>query len=114
KLIRESDGKADAAEKLKRAFKLDDVQAEAILDAQLYKIAQMEIQKILDELQEKQAEAERIEGILKSNKKLWKVVREELEALGETYGGKRNPRTSMGAADGAAQLDPEGYISRAH
>ena len=55
-------GKPDAAEKLKKAFKLDDEQANAILDAQLYKIAQMEIKKILDELKEKKAQAERDRG----------------------------------------------------
>src|SRR5688572_10753465 len=32
KLIRESDGKADAAEKLIKAFKLDQIQADAILE----------------------------------------------------------------------------------
>src|SRR5262249_45908514 len=69
KLIRESSGKQDAAQKLMSAFKLDEVQADAILDAQLYKIAQMEIKKILDELKDKQAQAERIEGILRSQKK---------------------------------------------
>ena len=53
KIIRESDGKADAAEQLISAFKLDEEQADAILDAQLYKIAQLEIKKILDELKEK-------------------------------------------------------------
>ena len=57
KLIRESSGKPDAAEKLKKAFALDDEQTTAILDAQLYKIAQMEIQKILEELAEKKKEA---------------------------------------------------------
>src|SRR5581483_5209910 len=41
KMIRESDGKADAAARLIKAFKLDEVQADAILDAQLYRIAQM-------------------------------------------------------------------------
>src|SRR5262249_25260669 len=69
RIIRESSGKADAAERLMKAFKLDEEQTTAILDAQLYKLAQMEIQKILDELKEKQAEAARIEGILKSEKK---------------------------------------------
>ena len=64
KIIRESDGKADASEKLRKAFGLDEEQATAVLDAQLYKIAQMEIKKILDELKEKQAEAEKIETIL--------------------------------------------------
>src|SRR5205085_581139 len=36
KIIRESEGKADAAAKLMRAFKLDEIQTEAILEAQLY------------------------------------------------------------------------------
>src|SRR4029077_12767229 len=55
KLIRESSGKADAAEKLMKAFKLDEEQTNAFLEAQLYKTAQMEIKKILDELRDKLA-----------------------------------------------------------
>src|SRR6202011_2351462 len=57
RMIRESDGKADAADKLVKTFKLDEVQADAILDAQLYRIAQLEIKKILSELKEKKAAA---------------------------------------------------------
>ena len=45
KLIRESSGKSDAAQKLMKAFDLDAIQTDAILDSQLYKIAQMEIKK---------------------------------------------------------------------
>src|SRR5438552_12070580 len=41
KLIRESSGKPEASEKLIAKFKLTEIQAEAILDAQLYKIAQL-------------------------------------------------------------------------
>src|SRR5262245_8804320 len=69
RLIRESSGKADAAEKLIKRFKLDEEQAAAVLEAQLYKIAQMEIQKILDELKEKLEKAKQIEAILASKKK---------------------------------------------
>jgi DNA gyrase subunit A len=110
RLIRESEGKADAAEKLIKAFKLDEIQAEAILDAQLYKIAQMEIQKILDELKEKTAAAEKITAILNSKKKLWTVVKDELSEVGETYGDRR--RTRMGSSDDAPDFDPEAYIQR--
>ena len=84
-MIRESDGKADASEKLQAAFKLTEVQAEAILDAQIYKIAQLEIQKILDELKEKQAEAKRIQKILASEKEQWSIVKGELTDLEERY-----------------------------
>src|SRR5262249_26896807 len=73
KIIRESDGKADAAQRLIAAFKLDEEQAAAILEVQLYKIAQLEIKKILDELKDKKAQAEKFEGILRSERKLWGV-----------------------------------------
>jgi DNA gyrase subunit A len=110
KLIRESTGKADAAQKLIKAFKLDEAQADAVLDAQLYKIAQMEIQKILDELKEKTAEAARIEGLLGSEKKLWAVIKTELTEVAEKYGDRR--RTRMGSSEDAPDFDPEAYIVR--
>src|SRR5207248_9745127 len=97
KLIRESEGKKDAAEKVIKAFKLDEIQANAVLDAQLYKIAQLEIKQILDELKEKAAQAAKIEGILRSDKKLWGVVKDELAALGETY--KERRRTAMASGE---------------
>jgi DNA gyrase subunit A len=93
-----------------RTFKIDEEQAGAVLDAQLYKIAQMEIKKILEELKEKKARAETIEGILASEQKLWAVVREELAEVEKKY-GKDKRRTKMGA-DEALDFDPEAYIVR--
>ena len=52
------------------------MQTDAVLDSQLYKLAQLEIQKILDELAAKRKEAEKIEAVLASDKKLWGVIRE--------------------------------------
>src|SRR5690606_17580466 len=43
KLIRESDGKADAAQKLIKKFSLDAEQADAILELKLYRLAKLEI-----------------------------------------------------------------------
>jgi DNA gyrase subunit A len=110
RLIRESEGKADAAAKLIKAFKLDEEQAAAILDAQLYRIAQMEIKKILDELKEKKAEAARIEGILRSDKKLWGVVKTELNEVGEKFGDRRRTRIALG--EETPEFDEEAYIVR--
>lgn len=110
KMIRESQGKADASEKLIKAFGLDDIQTDAILEAQLYKIAQMEIKKILEELREKTKEADRIEEILSSKRKLWGVVKSELAELGEKFGDKR--RTKFGDSDEAMEFDPEAYIQK--
>ncbi|MFL5242628.1 MAG: DNA topoisomerase (ATP-hydrolyzing) subunit A [Gemmataceae bacterium] len=110
KLIRESDGKPDAALKLMKFFKLDEEQAAAILEVQLYKIAQLEIQKILDELHDKKADAKRIEGILGSKKKLWGVVKDELYEVGEKFGDRR--RTKIGSSEETLDFDPEAYIVR--
>ena len=108
KMIRESSGKQDAAEKLRTAFALDDEQAAAILDAQLYKIAQLEIRKILDELAEKTKEANRIEAILKSDKKLWGIIKDELAALGEKFGERRKSR--MATDEDVLEFNEEAYI----
>jgi DNA gyrase subunit A len=110
KIIRESAGKADASEKLQKAFKLDEEQATAILDAQLYKIAQMEVQKILDELKEKKAEAERIEGILASRKKVWGVIKGEMDELIGRFAERR--KTRMASDEDVLEFDEEAYIVR--
>src|SRR5205807_1400612 len=101
----------DAAEKLKAAFKLDDEQTTAILDSQLYKIAQMEIQKILQELREKKKEADRIAALLASEKKLWDVIKTELNALSEKFGDTRR-RTRMATDEDVPEFDEEAYISK--
>jgi DNA gyrase subunit A len=110
KLIRESSGKAEAAEKLIKAFGLSEEQADAVLDAQLYKIAQLEIKKLLDELKEKNAAAAKIRSILASKTKLWGVLKTELTEIAETFGDRR--RTRMGSAEDAVDFDPEAYIVR--
>ncbi len=112
RIIRESAGKADAAEKLMARFKLDEEQTTAILDAQLYKIAQLEIKKILDELKEKTERAKQIEALLASKKKLWGVVKDELNEVAEKYGGKDRRRTRLGSSEDEVDFDPEAYIIR--
>ncbi|VTR94645.1 dna topoisomerase : DNA topoisomerase (ATP-hydrolyzing) OS=uncultured planctomycete GN=HGMM_F22C11C08 PE=4 SV=1: DNA_topoisoIV: DNA_gyraseA_C: DNA_gyraseA_C: DNA_gyraseA_C [Gemmata massiliana] len=110
KIIRESSGKSDAAEKLKSTFKLDDEQVGAILDSQLYKIAQMEIKKILDELAEKKKQAKEFEAILASEKKLWGVIKGELEKLIENFPERR--KTRMASDEDVLTFDEEAYIVR--
>lgn len=108
KLIRESQGRADAAEKLMKAFDLDEIQTDAILDAQLYKIAQMEIKKILDELREKKKLAEEIEAILSSTRRLWGIVKTELGELADKFGDKR--RTRLGSDEDTPEFNEDAFI----
>ncbi len=91
-LIRSSEGKRDAAERLIERFDLDDQQTDAILELRLYKLAKLEILSIREELAEKLAEAERIEAILASEAELWTVVRSELLDLRKQYGRPRRTR----------------------
>jgi DNA gyrase subunit A len=109
KMIRESLGKADAAEKLMKAFDLDDVQTDAILDAQLYRIAQMEIKRILDELREKKKAAAEIEEILASKRRLWGIVKDELNALAEKFGDDKR-RTRLALGEDLPEFDASAYI----
>ena len=89
KLIRASNSRKEAHEKVQKAFKLNDEQTSAILEIPLYRLVAMEMDKILQEKKEKLKEQKRIRSILASPNKIWVVVREELEEIKKRYGDKR-------------------------
>lgn len=79
KLIRSSKGKADAKEKLMKSFKLDDVQAEYILNMPVYRLSSIEIQSVVNE---QNALVKRCKDLMvwtktKSNKNIDKIMLEE-------------------------------------
>src|SRR5512144_1887197 len=97
RIIRRAKSREDAAEKLKKHFKLDDEQTKAILDMQLYKLVGLEIDKILREKTEKTKEKKDIEAVLASQKKIWGLIKTELLESKEKYGDKR--KSLMRAAE---------------
>ena len=107
KIIRRSEGKADAAQQLMKRFELDEDQTEAILELKLYRLARLEILVIQKELAEKQKEQKRLETLLASDDKRWTIVKDELGEAGAAYADKR--RTKITVAD-EAEFDPEAYI----
>ena len=107
RIIRKAESRADAAKQLMAAFKLDQVQADAVLEIRLYQLARLEIEKIRAERAEKKKRLEEIEMLLSRPRQRWKMIREELVALGEKYGDKR--RTQLAAGEELA-YDPEAYI----
>ncbi len=124
-LIRRSEGKADAKEKLMQRFALDEEQAEAILELKLYKLARLEILVIREELGEKQKEQRRLESLLNSDGKRWELLRRELGELREKYGDKRRTRigvpaeevvvdetTFLAAEDAHVVLTRDGWVKR--
>jgi DNA gyrase subunit A len=108
KLIRASDGKDDAAAKIMKQFKLDADQTDAILELKLFKLARLEINVIREELTAKASEAKKIKAILKSEDKLWTVIKDELKAIAEELGTPR--RTKTGGAGEEMAFDADAFI----
>jgi DNA gyrase subunit A len=106
RIIRKSEGKADAAQKLMKRFELDAEQVDAILELKLFKLARLEINLIREELADKSAQARKIEIILKSEDKLWGVVKSELAEVAEALGTPRLTRT--GGEE--LEFDADAYI----
>ena len=96
KLIRRSDGKADAADQIMRRFKLDAEQTDAILELKIYRLARLEILLIREELAGKRKRARQIGGLLRDEDRRWKVVRDEIVEVQRAYADpKANPRRTV-------------------
>src|SRR6186997_2223860 len=93
KMIRKSDGKADAASKIMTRFELDAEQTDAILELKLYRLARLEILVIQQELADKRKRARQISSLLKDEDGRWKVVRDEIEEIQERYAKNDKRRT---------------------
>jgi DNA gyrase subunit A len=85
KIIRASADDVEAKANLMDRFKLSEIQAKAILEMRLRRLTGLEIEKIENELAELQKLIAKLEGILKSETKINKIIREELVEIGEKY-----------------------------
>ena len=109
RIIRRAEGRADAAKKLKTAFKIDDVQVDAILELRLYQLARLEIDKLEQERKEKRKRLAEVERLLKRPSARWKLIKEELLELKEKYGDPRRTKVTVGGREDLA-YDPDAYI----
>jgi DNA gyrase subunit A len=108
RIIRKSDGKVDAAEKIMKRFELDAEQTDAILELKIYRLARLEILIIRNELEEKRKRARQIGSLLRDEDSRWKLVRSELEQIQTTYGDKR--RTSIASDSGEPEYSADDFI----
>lgn len=100
KTIRASKDKDMAKENLIKKFKFTDLQAQAILDMRLQQLANLERQKILDELKEKLALIKGLETLLGSEKKILAVIKDETKAVREQYDdGRRTQVMARGVKE---------------
>lgn len=95
-IIKKSKDVADASAQLQKKFGFSPIQAQAILDMRLQKLAGLERKKIEDELKEVQELIKRLKKILSSKKNILAVVREELVELRDKYGDDRRTKIVKG------------------
>jgi DNA gyrase subunit A len=105
--IRRSRTTDSAHQNLRRKFKLSDVQAQAILDMPLKRLAALEQKKIQEEYKEKQRLIKHLTALLKSPAKIRGVVRDELAAVKEKYD---DPRRTQVMDAGKKQLTAHDLI----
>ncbi|WP_445321607.1 DNA gyrase subunit A [Nocardioides sp. GXZ039] len=102
-LIRRSPEVDDARQGLIELLEIDELQANAILDMQLRRLAALERQKIIDQLAEIEREIADLKDILANVARQRAIVVEELGEIVEKYGDER--RTQIIAADGDLSME---------
>src|SRR5438309_1291521 len=107
-LIRASETVDVARAGLIELLDIDDIQAQAILDMQLRRLAALERQRIVDDLAKIEAEIADLEDILAKPERQRGIVRDELGEIVEKHGDDR--RTRIIAADG--DVNDEDLIAR--
>ena len=108
KLIRKSKSVEEAHTELMKQFKFSTVQAQAILDMKLQRLAGLERKKIEDELKEVQDFIAELKEILASEKKMQKIIKDELLEIKAKYGDDRRTKVVKYKAK---EFNPEDLIA---
>jgi len=107
KLIRASKDVPTAHAALMKEFKFSTIQAQAILDMRLQKLAGLERKKIEEELAAIQKLIKELEDILKSKAKMLKIIKDELADVADKFGDDRRTKIVKG---GVKQLSQEDLV----
>ena len=112
RIVRKSDGKPDAAEKIMARFELDAEQTDAILELKIYRLARLEILVIQKELADRRRRAREITALLKNEDSRWEIVKIEIEQVRMKYGDPKTDkrRTTIESDEGEAEYTAEDFI----
>ncbi|MFV2102178.1 intein-containing DNA gyrase subunit A [Micromonospora sp. LOL_024] len=102
-LIRRSPTVEDARQGLIRLLDIDEIQATAILDMQLRRLAALERQRILDDLAKLEVEIADLKDILAKPERQRRIVSEELGEIVAKWGDER--RTKIIPFDGEVSME---------
>ncbi|HEY60440.1 MAG TPA: DNA gyrase subunit A [Anaerolineae bacterium] len=106
--IKKSPDANTAKHRLIERFKLTEIQAQAILDMQLRRLAALERQKIEDEYKDLQERIANLMDLLAHPKKILGIIRQGLEKLNEKY---RDPRRTHIIEGGVEDITEEDLVS---
>ncbi len=90
--IRKSETSEEAQVNLIKRFNLSQIQAEAILQMQLRRLAGLERKKIEDELKELKLLIAKLEGVLADEQKVFAIIKEELLEMKKLYSDERRTK----------------------
>jgi DNA gyrase subunit A len=105
KTIRESRDADVAKTNLMTRFKLSELQAQAILEMQLRRLAALERKKIEDEHKQVVDQINALEDLLAHPKKILAVIKSDLKELAEKYGDDRRTRIAADAKEELSEAD---------
>ena len=104
-IIKKSADVAEASLALQKKFKFSEIQAAAILEMRLSKLAGLERKKIEDELEEVGKLIASLEKLLSSEKNILAVIKSELSGIAEKYGDDRRTRIVKGGVQNISVED---------
>lgn len=110
KIIRGSKDPDEASKKLIKRFSLSEIQAKAILDMRLQRLTSLEVHKIVEELHALQKLIKELRAILKSEAKVFELVKKELLEVKQKYGDKRKTEIVKGG-ETSTDFDVEDLIA---
>jgi topoisomerase-4 subunit A len=123
--IRASKDKGDAKKNLIDAFQFTDRQAEAIVTLQLYRLTNTDVTQLEKEAKELTKSIEKLEAILADERKLVKVIKDELEEIKSKFADKRkseiqaqieeikiNLEVMVPSEDVVVTVTRDGYVKR--
>ena len=99
KTIRAAEDADVAKTNLMQKFKLSELQAQAILDMQLRRLAALERWKIEEEHKQVQAQIDRLEDLLAHPKKILALIQSDLNELSEKFGDDRRTKIAVDAKE---------------
>ncbi len=105
KTIRESQDADVAKTNLMKRFKLSELQAQAILDMQLRRLAALERWKIEEEHKQVSEQIASLEDLLAHPKKILALIQTDLKELAEKYGDDRRTRIASDAKEELTEAD---------